>query len=201
MSSPVQTFALERAESPTGRLLVLTDDQHRLRAVDWEDHEPRMRRLLRQQYGADAVRLCAVSGRSNASLALDAYFEGDFGAFGALTTATAGTVFQRLVWNALSRIGAGTTTSYGALAAALGKPAASRAVGHANGANPIAIVVPCHRVIGSNRALTGFGGGLERKSWLLAHEGAGPCRCDSLPPMALRDRSSSDARLSPPRYP
>lgn len=172
MSSLVQTFALEHVESPTGRLLVLTDDQHRLRAVDWEDHESRLHRLLRQQYGAGVVRLRVVSGRSNASQALGAYFEGDFEALGALPTKTAGTVFQRLVWNALLRIAAGTTTSYGALAAALGKPAASRAVGHTNGANPIAIVVPCHRVIGANRALTGFGGGLERKRWLLAHEGA-----------------------------
>ena len=81
-------------------------------------------------------------------------------------------MFQLLVWNALSRIAAGTTISYGALAAALGKPAASRAVGHANGANPIAIVVPCHRVIGANQALPGFGGSLERKRWLLTHEGA-----------------------------
>ena len=76
MSLPVQTFALEYVGTPTGRLLVLTDDQHRLRAVDWEDHEDRMRRLLRQQYGADAVRLRALSGRSNAGLALDAYFVG-----------------------------------------------------------------------------------------------------------------------------
>jgi len=74
------------------------------------------------------------------------------------------------VWQALREIPAGTTTSYGAIARKLGKPDAMRAVGLANGANPIAIVVPCHRVIGSDGSLTGYGGGLERKRWLLAHE-------------------------------
>jgi O-6-methylguanine DNA methyltransferase len=85
-------------------------------------------------------------------------------------TATNGTDFQREVWAALRRIPAGVTVSYGGLAATVGRPDAVRAVGSANGANPIAIVVPCHRVIGSDASLTGYGGGLERKRWLLAHE-------------------------------
>jgi methylated-DNA-[protein]-cysteine S-methyltransferase len=83
----------------------------------------------------------------------------------------AGTPFQRSVWSALRRIPAGTTTSYGALAEHIERPTAVRAVGHANGANPISVVVPCHRVIGADGSLTGYGGGLDRKRWLLAHEG------------------------------
>src|SRR5262249_23027417 len=85
--------------------------------------------------------------------------------------ATRGTIFQREVWAALRRIPVGATLSYGALARELGRPRAIRAVGLANGANPIGIVVPCHRVIGSNASLTGYGGGIERKRWLLEHEG------------------------------
>ncbi|MGL4287365.1 MAG: methylated-DNA--[protein]-cysteine S-methyltransferase, partial [Phreatobacter sp.] len=88
----------------------------------------------------------------------------------AITTST--TDFQAAVWSALRRIPAGKTMSYGALAAQLGRPNAARAVGHANGSNPISIVVPCHRLIGANAALTGYGGGIERKRWLLTHEGA-----------------------------
>jgi methylated-DNA-[protein]-cysteine S-methyltransferase len=87
-----------------------------------------------------------------------------------LETAKAGSDFQRLVWAGLRRIPAGGTLSYGQLAAKLGRPKASRAVGLANGANPIPIVVPCHRVIGANNSLTGFGSGLPRKRWLLDHE-------------------------------
>jgi methylated-DNA-[protein]-cysteine S-methyltransferase len=85
--------------------------------------------------------------------------------------ATSGTEFQNQVWTALRRIPTGKTLSYGALAKQIGRPAAVRAVGLANGSNPIAIVVPCHRVVGANASLTGYGGGLERKRWLLDHEG------------------------------
>jgi methylated-DNA-[protein]-cysteine S-methyltransferase len=85
---------------------------------------------------------------------------------------TAGTSFQREVWAALRKIRPGTTLSYGALAQQLGRPTSVRAVGLANGANPVAIVVPCHRVIGADASLTGYGGGIERKKWLLTHEGA-----------------------------
>ena len=81
-----------------------------------------------------------------------------------------GAPFELRVWNALRKIPPGTTTTYGAIAREIGSPDASRAVGMANGANPIAIIVPCHRVIGSNGTLTGYGGGLETKSWLLSHE-------------------------------
>jgi methylated-DNA-[protein]-cysteine S-methyltransferase len=165
-----QTFFVERIETPTGRMRIVCDDTHHVRAVDWDDHEPRMRDLLRRYYGPDAVQLREVSRRSTAARALLAYFDGDLDAIEALATATAGTVFQRAVWSALRKIPPGRTVSYGLLAAEIGKPKAVRAVGLANGANPIAIVVPCHRVIGADASLTGYGGGLNRKRWLLAHE-------------------------------
>jgi methylated-DNA-[protein]-cysteine S-methyltransferase len=108
---------------------------------------------------------------------LEAYFAGDLGALRAIPVATAGTAFQRAVWSALREIPPGTTLGYGALARRIGRPSAIRAVGAANGANPVSVVVPCHRLVGAGGALTGYGGGLARKRWLLAHEGvalAGP---------------------------
>jgi methylated-DNA-[protein]-cysteine S-methyltransferase len=169
---PLQTFTLERLNTPTGEMLLVTDDAQRLRALDWEDHAPRMQKLLRRHYGVDGIRLNEVSHVSPARRALEAYFDGDLRVIDSLPTATNGTDFQRAVWDALRRIPAGHTLSYGALAVEIGRPTATRAIGLANGSNPIAIVVPCHRVIGANASLTGYGGGLERKRWLLAHESA-----------------------------
>jgi methylated-DNA-[protein]-cysteine S-methyltransferase len=101
---------------------------------------------------------------------LDDYFSGDAADISALALDMRGAPFERRVWLALQTIPPGQTTSYGAIAQALGSAGASRAVGAANGANPIAIIVPCHRVIGSSGSLTGYGGGLDRKTWLLDHE-------------------------------
>jgi O-6-methylguanine DNA methyltransferase len=101
---------------------------------------------------------------------LKGYFAGDSADIADLNLDMRGAPFERRVWTALRQIPAGTTTTYGAIAREIGSPDASRAVGMANGANPIAIIVPCHRVIGSNGTLTGYGGGLETKSWLLSHE-------------------------------
>jgi methylated-DNA-[protein]-cysteine S-methyltransferase len=103
--------------------------------------------------------------------ALSSYFKGDLDRLGEIKWRVGGTLFQRKVWNALPGIPAGSTLSYGALAAKLGSPRAMRAVGHANGANPISVVVPCHRLIGANGSLVKYGGGLDRKRWLLRHEG------------------------------
>lgn len=105
---------------------------------------------------------------------LERYFAGEFEALGGVALDPGGTAFQRRVWTALGRIARGTTLAYGALARDLGLPDAVRAVGAANGANPIAILVPCHRVVASDGGLTGYGGGLARKKWLLEHEGALP---------------------------
>jgi methylated-DNA-[protein]-cysteine S-methyltransferase len=166
----LQILSLERLQTPTGPILIVTDDEHRVRAVEWEDHEHRMRRLLRRYYGENAILLREASHHSAAWYALGAYFDGDMNALAGLTTATNGTDFQRTVWAALRRIPVGCTMSYGFLAAEIGRPRAIRAVGLANGANLIPIVLPCHRVIGTDASLTGFGSGLDRKRWLLAHE-------------------------------
>ncbi|WP_338879636.1 methylated-DNA--[protein]-cysteine S-methyltransferase [Achromobacter veterisilvae] len=167
---PALTFALERVATPLGQMLVLTDEQQRLRAVDWEDHETRMHTLLRRQYGTDAVRLDGAGQPSRARRALEAYFDGELAAIDGFPVAFGGTVFQRQVWQALRGIAGGQTVSYGALAHRIERPTAVRAVGLANGANPVGIVIPCHRVIGANASLTGYGGGLHRKRWLLEHE-------------------------------
>jgi methylated-DNA-[protein]-cysteine S-methyltransferase len=167
-----QTFCLEHLETPTGRVQIVTDAECRLRAVDWEDHHSRMQELLHRYYGA-GTRLREAPRRSEAARALADYFAGDLEAIADLPTAANGTAFQLSVWAALRQIPVGETVSYGALAARIGRPKAVRAVGLANGANPIAIVVPCHRVIGADASLTGYGGGLHRKRWLLAHECGG----------------------------
>jgi len=147
----------------------VTDRAGILRALDFGDHEPRMLRLLTRHYGA--TPLVAGAAPEDVRRALRAYFDGDVAALNRIRWATSGTDFQRSVWAALTEIPPGTTVSYRALAAAIGRPGASRAVGLANGSNPVAIVVPCHRVIGANGGLTGYGGGLRRKKWLLEHEG------------------------------
>ncbi len=109
---------------------------------------------------------------SSFARAVQAYFAGEITALDALPVAVRGTEFELLVWHALRQIPAGHTWSYRELAQAIGRPKAMRAVGAANGRNPVSLVLPCHRVIGADGSLTGYGGGLERKAWLLRHEGA-----------------------------
>jgi methylated-DNA-[protein]-cysteine S-methyltransferase len=161
-------FRLERYASELCELLVVTDDEGTLRAIEFEKNDQRIGRLLREQYGE--CELSDGAAPSSITRALDAYFAGEIDALEDLSVVTAGTPFQREVWRALRAIPAGETRSYGQLAASIGCPKASRAVGAANGSNPVAIVVPCHRVIGADGSLTGFGGGLDRKRWLLDHE-------------------------------
>ena len=159
---------VDRWDSPMCPLLIVTDEDGVLRALEFGDHEARLHRLLKSQYEDYSL----VKGKVPDSLkcVLRAYFDGDIEALNEIETATGGTAFQREVWKALRTIPAGETISYGELAARIGNKSASRAVGAANGANPIPIVVPCHRVIGADGSLTGFGGGLENKKWLLDHE-------------------------------
>ena len=168
-AKPPETFALDRMDTPIGTALLVTDAEGALCALDWEDYEPRLRQLLRLQHGNAMLRNARAPDHLRA--ALSGYFAGEFAYLDAIKWRVAGTAFQRKVWTALRTIPVGTTTSYGALAAELNMPRAVRAVGHANGSNPISIVVPCHRVIGANGSLTGYGGGLQRKRWLLEHEG------------------------------
>lgn len=164
-----RTFVHSRLASPLGTLHVITD-KDRLVSLDFEDFEPRMMRLLQRRFPGAAL----VQGSTPAGIAsaLNAYFAGNMGALDAIELNMGGTAFQQAVWTALRRIPAGETQGYGALAKLLARPTASRAVGMANGSNPIAIIVPCHRVIGANGALTGYAGGLDRKKFLLSHEGA-----------------------------
>ena len=161
-------FRLDRHASPIGTMLLVSDEDDVVRGIDFDEYEQRMHQLLRLQYG-DHTR---SDGRAPATVtrALAAYFDGDLDVLTNVPVRTGGTPFQRDVWAALRAIPAGATTSYGQLAASLGRPKASRAVGMANGSNPISIVVPCHRVIGADGSLTGYGGGLPRKQWLLRHE-------------------------------
>ena len=164
-----ETFNLDRLPTPIGTALLVTDAGGILCAFDWEEYEPRMRELLWLQHGA--VTLKNARAPAEIRLALTDYFKGDLDRLKAIKWRVGGTPFQRKAWNALPKIPAGTTMSYSALAAKLGMPRAVRAVGHANGSNPLSVVVPCHRLIGAGGSLVKYGGGLERKRWLLEHEG------------------------------
>jgi methylated-DNA-[protein]-cysteine S-methyltransferase len=168
-AAPPEGLAFDRIPTPAGEALVMWDKDQTLRVFDWAGYEPRMRRLLERHYGPTEPK--SAPAPKPLKDALTGYFDGDLKSLDTIVCATGGTPFQRAVWAALRDIPAGTTLSYGALAQRIGKPAALRAVGLANGANPIGLVVPCHRVIGADGSLTGYGGGIERKRWLLRHEG------------------------------
>ena len=169
MSRPAR-LVLDRAPSPIGELLIVTDETGLLRALDFHDYEHRLDRLLKTHYGP----LRPEPGSAPAAIrdAMAAYFAGQFDTLNTIAWATNGTAFQNAVWTALTQIPTGETITYSELARRAGRPAAVRAAGHANGSNPLSIVAPCHRVIGMDGALTGYGGGIERKRWLLAHERA-----------------------------
>jgi methylated-DNA-[protein]-cysteine S-methyltransferase len=149
-------------QSPVGALPLVASDAG-LVAVLWPDDAPDRVRLGAMREQADHPVLV------EAVVQLAAYFAGERIAFD-LPLDPRGTDFQRSVWTALRDIPFGETRSYADIARAIGRPTAVRAVGAANGRNPLSIVAPCHRVVGSNGALTGFAGGLETKRWLLAHE-------------------------------
>jgi len=157
---------IDHLTTPIGKLTLLADEEGRLHAVGFSDGHARMDRALDE---AKPVRAQDPGGLTSA---LRAYFEGELAAIRELPVVFGGTDFQRSVWRSLRKIPCGETRSYGDLARQIGRPKAVRAVGLANGSNPIGIVVPCHRVIGANGTLTGYGGGLDRKRWLLAHERA-----------------------------
>lgn len=161
---------VDRIETPIGELAIVADDAGRVRAVDWTEHDANIQRSLRLHYGEGGFSLTPASNPTGLAAAIRSYFDGDLNAIDDLPVATGGTEFQRVVWRALRQIPCGGTISYAELARRIGRPAAVRAIGLANGANPISVVVPCHRVIGSDGSLTGYGGGIERKRWLLAHE-------------------------------
>jgi methylated-DNA-[protein]-cysteine S-methyltransferase len=185
-------FCLERVPTSVGYMLLITDPDNIVRAIDWEGYEDRMHRLLRLHYGAGNVTLHDTIRPSSSRGILERYLDGDLVAIDDLPVKTGGTPFQREVWQALRQIPAGQTTTYGGLAIQIGRSNAIRAVGLANGANPVGVVVPCHRVIGADGSLTGYGGGLERKKWLLEHEGAAfPLRLPRHRSSKLEKRSGS----------
>jgi O-6-methylguanine DNA methyltransferase len=169
-SGAVELWA-STVRSEIGSIVIVTDSIG-VCALDFGDCEARMKTLLSRRFerfvlhrGHDQL---GVGGR------LEAYLAGDLRALDEIKVNPGGTEFQQTVWSALREIPAGTTRTYGQLAALIGRPSAPRAVGLANGQNPVSIVIPCHRLIGSNGTLTGYGGGLDRKRWLLRHEGALP---------------------------
>jgi methylated-DNA-[protein]-cysteine S-methyltransferase len=177
-SKPPERLRLDRLATPIGEALIVTDEAGYLRALDWADRQSSMARLLRLHYGSGVPEPGAAP--IGVKRLLRRYFQGEIGCLAAIEWRTGGTAFQRAVWAGLTTIAPGETLSYGALAAKLGWPKSVRAVGLANGANPVSVVVPCHRVIGADGSLTGYGGGIARKRWLLGHEGAafrdGPVR-------------------------
>jgi methylated-DNA-[protein]-cysteine S-methyltransferase len=162
---------IDRLPTPIGEMIVIADGEGNLRTIDWTDHEVRMKQLLDRQFGKGRYTLKPARDPGGLSSAMRRYFKGDHSAIEKLPVKADGTPFQKSVWKALRGIRRGTAISYAELARRIGKPKAVRAVGLANGQNPISVVVPCHRVIGSNGSLTGYGGGLPRKKWLLEHEG------------------------------
>jgi methylated-DNA-[protein]-cysteine S-methyltransferase len=171
MSAPTLTFTVATLPSPLGGMLVVTDGEQRLRALNWQDRKDRMERELARIYGRKAVQLERGAAPAPIRRALERYFAGKLQAIDEIAVETGGTPFQSNVWHALRKIPVGTTLSYGRMAHRLKCPLAVRAVGFANGSNPISVVIPCHRLIGADGSLTGYGGGLERKRWLLEHEG------------------------------
>jgi methylated-DNA-[protein]-cysteine S-methyltransferase len=166
--SDTMELLIDRIDSAIGTLLLISDGKS-LCALDYADYEQRMTRLLQARYGH--FQLQETTDPLGFSSQMRAYFTGDYERVHTIPVNPGGTAFQQQVWSALRAIPPGTVLSYRAMATKLGKPAAYRAVGAANALNPVAIVIPCHRLIGTNGALTGYAGGLTRKQWLLEHEG------------------------------
>ncbi len=155
--------------SPIGDVAMVIADES-LEVLDFVDGNGRLEGLLARRYPAGLRR--SDSDPSGIAGKIAAYFEGELGTIDGIGARPRGTPFQQTVWKALRTIPRGSTLTYGELARRIGQPKAFQAVGQANGRNPVSIVVPCHRVIGAGGAMTGYGGGIERKVWLLRHEGA-----------------------------
>lgn len=173
---PEAMLLVDVIASPVGRI-VIAARSGRLCALEFS--AARLARQLAVRYPGVPRR--RVDDPFGLSARIRAYLAGDLTALTRILVETGGTPFQQRVWRALRRIPAGRTMTYGALARALGRRAAARAVGAANGRNPISLVVPCHRLVGGDDSLTGYGGGLWRKAWLLRHEAARPRRAGARP--------------------
>lgn len=159
---------LTTIESPIGALTIAARGA-KVCMLHFGGDQAGARAALQRWYFDEPIELHADP--AGCVTAMRAYFAGSVTALDGVEVEMNGTDFQKRVWAELRRVKPGTTTSYAAIATSIGRAAAVRAVGAANGANPVAVIVPCHRIIGTNGSLTGYGGGLERKRWLLAHEG------------------------------
>jgi len=167
-----------RMETPVGPIVVawsvhavvFLDMEAIVERQSWKTRMVREEPALEKRFGG--VELIPASSTAGPMQELARYFAGDVAALDAIAVNTAGTPFQEQIWKGLRRIPAGKTLTYGEIATKAGRPGAARGAGGAVGSNPIAIIIPCHRIIGANERLTGFGGGLVRKRWLLRHEGA-----------------------------
>lgn len=168
------TIVVDEIDSPIGPLVlaIAGETERRVLALAFGERWPEMRPRLASRTASEPATWRSARGTGDVGRRLRDYFAGDLAALAAIRVETGGTTFQRSVWLALRRIGPGRTASYADVARRIGHPRAVRAVGLANGANPVCLVVPCHRVIATGGGLGGYGGGLARKRWLLAHEGA-----------------------------
>lgn len=158
-------------DSPIGMIRLAANDAG-LVALDYLDRWDEVRQRLERRFGK--LDFQKADDPHGAITRIKRYLSGDLSALEDIPVDTGGTEFQQQVWMALRAIPPGRTTSYLEIARSIGRPNATRAVGAANGRNPISIIIPCHRVIGTDGQLCGYAGGLERKRWLLSHEGAGP---------------------------
>jgi methylated-DNA-[protein]-cysteine S-methyltransferase len=158
---------LREIDSPIGPLTIAAS-AGRICLLHFGSADDHVRRWLARWYPGQPIELHDDPGGGIGRLR--AYFDGDLDALDSIEVQMRGTAFQQRVWEALRRVRAGQTASYSEIARAIGAPSSVRAVGAANGANPVAVIVPCHRIIGTNGSLTGYGGGLDRKRWLLSHE-------------------------------
>ena len=183
-STTVRTTSIETPTGPVRLAVAVDDTGERVVALAFADHFDRVAAKVRVRFaGAEWVE-----GDTAAADAVRRYLDGDLAAVDDVAVDATGTPFQQQVWDALRAIPAGETRSYGQVAAAIGSPGAVRAVGTANGANPVWLVVPCHRVVRSDGSVGGYGGGPDRKEWLLDHErattgaeGTDPARLSSAP--------------------
>ena len=166
---PMHCFLTDRIPTPIGDMILVTRDGVLL-LLEFEDASPRIERQMKARFADFELQLS--TNPFGLSDVMEDYFSGNLHAIDSILTDGGGTEFEKRVWAELRKIPCGTTASYGAIARKFSDVNLSRAVGTANGRNPIAIVVPCHRVIGGDGSMTGYGGGIQRKEWLLRHEGA-----------------------------
>lgn len=169
-ATPALTWNEHIICTPIGELVIWLDQKSILQFIGWQEFRQETMKQLCRFYQVPTITLQKTAQSPTVIDTIKEYFVGNIRAIDTLVVAACGTEFQKKVWQALRAIPAGSTTSYGELAKQIGSPQACRAVGMANNRNPIAIVVPCHRVIGKNNQLTGYAGGLNRKQWLLDHE-------------------------------